>query len=393
MKVKSLLVLLVIPFLLIPGIILDSFADSRDEIKRAEKQIEIIEKRIEKLGVIVSEQRDEIVKNENQLKEDKANLKTLKKSSNTSWTHLEKIITAKDKVKESERIVSSSNPRLISLLTQINDQKKLIELQEDKIVILEDENKKIIVNSDDIIKIDESKPGTFNSSGYVKKIGIKLANVYTTALKNNVTNPCGVSYKDLATLDSSKTEISGDFTTDDNGFFHRGIPQIGNDCRVYDLDNQLRIFVDPSAYCQTRIKIIEIMPNLDTYILNSNKSQHEEFKPIEFIYNSTFGNATQNKTIQIINSTLEPGRIIFHDRFIDKSCSRALINSDVWEILIPDTLRHMRENCEPGTTNYDVKEFIPTNNTDFYKNESRDWKALQEIEESKVRCKSLCFNY
>ena len=142
MKVKSLLVLLVIPFLLIPGIILDSFADSRDEIKRAEKQIEIIEKRIEKLGVIVSEQRDEIVKSENQLKEDKANLKTLKKSSNTSWTHLEKIITAKDKVKESERIVSSSNPRLISLLTQINDQKKLIELQEGKIVILEDENKK-----------------------------------------------------------------------------------------------------------------------------------------------------------------------------------------------------------------------------------------------------------
>jgi hypothetical protein len=379
--------------LLIPGIVSDSLADSRDDIKRAEKQIEIIEKRIAKLEVKVSEQREEIIKNENQLESDKTNLKNLKKSSNTSWTHLEKIIAAEDKIEESKRIVSASNPSLISLLTSINGQEKLIELQEDKIKLLEDESKRIIVDSKELIKKDDSKPETFDTSGYVKKIGIKLSSVCTIALKNNVTNPCGISYKNLITLDSSNTDISGKFTTEDNGFFHRGTSQVKNDCRVYDGENQLRLFIDPSNYCETRIKMIEILPNFETYIVNSEKYQDETFEVIDVMVNATFGNVTQSKTIQVLNSTSEAGQIIFHDRFIDKSCKTAKINSDMWKILLPDTIRHMRQNCEPGTTNYNIREFIPANNTEYNRNESRDWKALQEIEDSKVRCKSLCFDY
>ena len=382
-----------IPLLLIPGMISDSYADARSDIERQEKLIEIAEKRIAKVEIKVTEQREEIMKNENTLENDKAHLKTLKKSTNNSWTHLEKIIAAKDKIEESEKILADSKPSLILLLTSINNHNEHIKSLEEKIEEFEKESKRIIIDSNQVIQKDESKPETLDTSGYVKKIGIKLANVCTIALKNNVTNPCGISYKNLITLDSSNTDVSGKFTTDDNGFFHRGIPQVENDCRAYDLDNQLRIFVDPSAYCQVRIKMIEIMPNFETYTVTSEQYQHEEFKFIDYIYNSTIGNVTQSTTIQILNSTQEPGQILFHDRFINDSCNKAMINSDMWEILIPDTLSHMRQNCEPGTTNYDVREFIPANNTDFNPEESRDWKALKEIEDSKVRCKTLCFEY
>ena len=194
-------------------------------------------------------------------------------------------------------------------------------------------------------------------------------------------------------MDSSNTDISGDFITDNDGFFHRRIPQVNNDCRAYDTDNQLRIFVDPSSHCQTRIKIIEILPNFETYTLNGLRYQNEEFEYVDFIVNSTFGNVTQSKIIQIQNSTNTPGQILFHDRFIDESCKKAMINSEMWKILIPDTLRHMRQNCLPGTTNYDIKEFIPANNTDYNRNNSPAWKELERFEDSKIKCKLLCFEY
>lgn len=385
MRLIPILILMIIPLLLIPYTVV-AFSDetiSRNDIEKLEKKINSFQKSIDKIEILIDDQKIIILENESQLQTDKDKLKSLKKSSSTSWTHLEKIIDAKDEIPKSELKLSESKKTLIGLENKVQQRIHSINNYKNDVIQAERQIKLQTPIKTELVEID--------NSNLVKKIGVKLSNTCITALKNNVTNPCGISYKNLIIMDSSNTDISGKFTTDENGLFHRGSPQLKDSHRWYDSDNELRLFVDPSSNLESRIKMIEISPNFETYTLNSNKIQHSEYEFKDFEVFSIMKNQTETITVKTL--VQEPGRILFHDRYIDDRCRKSIISSDNWKFLLLDTINHMRNNCSEGTTSLNNTEFIPAIKTEFNPMDSPSWKALQWFEESKVKCKALCFSY
>jgi len=384
-RLTPILILLIVPLLLAPALFVNSYSEeipSRDDIKKLKKKIVSFQNHIDDIKIEIAEQKTEISKNESQLQTDKNKLKSLKQSSSTSWTHLENIINTENQIPKSKLTLSNSKKTLIGLENKLQIRIHTIENIKDDIDKAEKMIKLQPPIKKELVEID--------NSNLVKKIGVKLSNTCITALKNNVTNPCNVSYKNLVILDSSNTDISGKFNTDDNGFFHRGKPQMQDSHRWYDLDNELRLFVDPPREMETRIKMIEISPNFNTYTLNSDKIQHEEYEYKDFEIFSILKNQTETISVRVL--VQEPGRILFHDRYIDDYCRKSIISSDNWKFLLLDTINHMRNNCSESSTSFNNTEFIPTIKTEYNPEDSPSWKALQWFEESKIRCKTLCFS-
>lgn len=233
---------------------------------------------------------------------------------------------------------------------------------------------------------EESNTSDSDFTGYVKKIGIRLSQSCITMIKNDIPTTCP-SYELLQQLDSSIIDVSGKFGFKD-GFFQRLKPSIDNSWRWYDFDNHLRIFVDPPAGMESRIKMIEITPNLNTYLIKNNQYQPQKYEYTDIEIINPLSKKTETITIKV--ETQKQGRILFHDRFIDNYCDVSKITSDNWEKLLLDTINHMRLNCIEGSTSFDNMEFIPAKITEFDMTTSPSWQALQWFESAKKECKELC---
>jgi|APSaa5957512535_1039671.scaffolds.fasta_scaffold04504_22 hypothetical protein len=347
-----------------------AFAVTRDEVDNLESKINEIEDKIESLDIDIDNQKQVINDKDKVIRDSREELRKVKAEANGSWEKIKQVNEYEVKYSDAQKEYQEARTELLRLLSE----------KSDNIKSLKELNKQLI-NDRDTLK----KQSKADLSNLVKKIGIINSNSINVMHQNNVTNPY-LTYKQMITLDSSDTSKSGKFTTDDNGFFHRGSPQVENDCRVYDTDTELRIFVDPSAYCQSRIKIIELRPHFDNYFDKADMAQKQEFELIEVMVNSTFGNVTQTKAIQVLNQTQEYARVIYHDRYVDKSCSHAVINADKALILLPDTIHFMRNNCDDGFTAYITKEIIPINATFIDITQSQKYKDDKRLEFIKTFC-------
>jgi hypothetical protein len=215
------------------------------------------------------------------------------------------------------------------------------------------------------------------------KIGIALSKTCETMIKNNFNSTCP-SYKQLITLDSSE-DVSGKFTTDDDGFFHRGEEQTPNSYKYYWNDEQIRIFVDPPGNMASRIKMIYIQPNFDTYLITGDMTVKNEFEIIQGNKTLTFGNQTKLIEFDVRNQTSYFGTVLYHDRYIDK-CKDATINADNWQYLLPDTIHLMRNDCDRGFTGFEEREVITPNSTDYSPTDSPEWNILQEMKRISEFC-------
>ena len=368
---------------IVPLLLIESYSEEIDraDIDKLKTKITDTNNKITLLETDIEKQKTVIIQNEIKFDNLKNELKTLKKNSDDSWTYIEKIMDAKNTVREAEKEIISSKDKLQLLFIEKSDNIRLIdELEEetdDVITLLRKQ-----VDESETLQQDQNNS---NSTGLVKKIGITLSANCIKMLKNNITTSCP-TYEELYYLDSSIQNISGEFSFKD-GFFQRLKPNMINSWNWYDFDNNLRIFVDPPSGMENKIKMIEIRPNFNTYIINGEKYQPQKYEDKNIEVTS---HTNKTKTITVKVETQKQGRILFHDRYVDDYCKNAMINSDKWLELLDDTIQHMRNNCDEGSTVFNNMEFIPATKTEFNMMESPSWQALQWFEEAQKKCKELC---
>lgn len=355
----------VIVIVIIVSVLLISQVNTADAISRAD--FEALKSHGKELELLIIQSDEKLVEQRKLINDTNDKLEDLKKElksiSGTTWAVIQKKIDLESTINSMAKTLAEQRNNLNDVLRQKSDYIK--------------ELKSLGIEQQHIDKTDLSH--------LAKKIGIVNSNVCINMIKNNINSTCW-SYKKLILLDSSNTEMLGKFTTDDDGYFHRGKPPIQNNCRMYDFDSEIRIFVDPSAHCMTRIKIIEIHPNFDTFLDHGNLAQQKEFEYVDYAVNKTAGGVTETKTIQVLNQTQDYGRILYHDRYIDKSCSHAIINADKMEELLPDTIYLMRNNCDERYTNFVTKEIIPIEKTYQDITTSQKYKDDARLEYIKEFC-------
>ena len=214
------------------------------------------------------------------------------------------------------------------------------------------------------------------------KIGVSLSKSCEIMVKNNFDNNCP-TYKQLIQLDSSNTDISGKFTTDSDGFFHRGDEPVQDSYRYYWNDEQIRIFVDPPGDMASRIKMIYIQPNFDVYKIKNDLTINDTFEIIQGNKTLTAGNQTKLITFDVRNQTSDFSIVQYHDRFIER-CNQATINANNWLFLLPDTIHLMRNDCDRSFTQFEEREIITPEKSIIDVTTSPNWLYLQaqkEIEE------------
>jgi len=210
-------------------------------------------------------------------------------------------------------------------------------------------------------KVKDSKSNNITVADLEKKIGIILSNTCIQMIKNNIETTCP-TYEELYFLDSSNEDVSGKFVTD-NGFFHRENTSMTNSWKWYNFEERPRIFVDPPSQTHRDIIIIEITPNLDTFIM-------PDFEMI------------QEKT-----------RVVYHGMYVDKKCKNVIIDSDIWLEHIAKLIHYLRRGCVEGLIPFDNKEYIIIETTAVYIGDSAKWQEQQWFNDSKILCKEICKEY
>lgn len=193
--------------------------------------------------------------------------------------------------------------------------------------------------------------------GLTHFIGVDLSGTCKIMLKNGFTTDCP-DMSELLQLDNSNP-LSGKFGMHD-GLFQRGMPLVKNDHELYRFDEDFGIIVNPSPNLASRIKMIVIEPSLDTYVLPSDMTK------------------TDNT------------RTVNHQRYVH-DCKSAVITAGNWKFLLPDTIHYLRTGCT--ITEFDEVEAIDDPVTEIDISSSRHWQEAQALEQNKIRCKGLCFEY
>ena len=345
-------------------------AVTRDEVNAIQSSINTLESGIIRLDNEIIDIRITILNNDKLIDVAKENLRKAKDSSSTSWSAVVDINNAETKLTDAQTNYNESRDKLFTLLRDKSDAIKALKLLN---IQIQDDNTTL------------KTQGNADLSHLVKKIGLINSNVCITMNKAGINSTCP-DYKDFILLDTSNTDISGKFTTDDDGYFHRDLTAMKNSYRAYDFDNKLHLFIDPPREMISRIKLIEIRPNFDTYMDHSKLAQFQEFQYIDYKVNQTIGDVTQVKTIQVLNQTQDYGRILYHDRYANESCTHIIINADKLQILLADTIHYVRNNCDERFTGYVTKEIIPINATYQDITTSQKYKDDKRLEFIKEFC-------
>ena len=328
------------------------------ELNAAEKSIITLDEELVEQRLLINNQTGEITSLQNILRETRA-------IENKNWNDTSTIIQKEKDVVTSQDLLEQYRERLFEILREKSDFIKLVKT----------------LNLSITGTIIDTPP---NYSNFYKKIGIELDNTIITMIKNDANPP--LTYKNLITLDSSNTDVSGKFVTDDNGYFHRAEPPMTNSWRYYDFDAELRIFVDPPKGMGDKIRMITIQQNFDTYFDPIDMTVHDEFEIITGNMTETLGNQTRIVTFEIRNQTESFGTVLFHDRFVDKKCQNAVINADKIDILLADTINLMRNDCDRSHTSFEEREVIYKNTTDIDLSTSPNWLFQQEMKRISEFC-------
>jgi len=310
-------------------------AITRQDLDDLEKQVHTLEENIEEKDIEITDQKILIKDTQDKIEELKIELRDAKRESTGGWDSLDLIYEIEGKLSQAEIDLKEFRDNLFEFLTEKSDFIKL--------------------SKELNITIDESDLDNPPSLSHLTtKIGVSLSKSCETMIKNNFTTNCP-SYKQLVQLDSSDTDISGKFTTDDDGFFHRGPELVLDSYKFYWNDEQIRIFVDPPGSMVDRIKMIEIRPNFDTYTIPGDMVVPDKYELAISNKTETLGNLTRVVNYEFRNQTETYGTVIYHDRYIDK-CKDAVINANNWKFLIGDTIHLMRNNCDRDFTAFEERE-------------------------------------
>lgn len=345
MDVRGTIILAIIPVLLILTVNPpDVHGVTRSEIHHMKTQVNELRDDIESLNPSIESQRNKV----NLLK---SNLEVYKNDERRAneWDRLTKTTESRDnainayqKVKNTETQIKNETDKLESLISKKNAINHTIQQLEKKI------------KSDELLLKKNSK---ILLQGLTRVIGVEISKTCQTMIIHSFETDCP-SYRELQSLDNSLL-ASGEFK-EINGFYQRDKPLYNNDHVLYDFETDFVIIVNPSGNIASRIKMITIESNMDTYLTAFDMKK------------------------------IDDTRTLNHDRWVD-SCKNAVINSSNWKFLLPDTIHYLRTGCT--VTAFDSIEVIEDKITEVDLTTSPNYQAKWKHEADVIKCKGLCFEY
>ncbi len=148
-------------------------------------------------------------------------------------------------------------------------------------------------------------------------------------LKNNITTDCP-TYEELNTLypDTTNQKISGEFITDDNGYYHRDHTLYHNQYKFYQHSDELITWIDPPADTIEKIPRIIIQPGDFDYKIKN----------------------------QVLNNTST--YMIGQNRYVSSTCTYMMISAANWFFLLGDTIQYLVHDCDINYTNFNENKTI-----------------------------------
>ena len=168
------------------------------------------------------------------------------------------------------------------------------------------------------------------------------------------------SYADILQVfpDQSDQSISGAFSYYD-GYYHRAKSIYTNQYKYYDYYHLPSIvWIDPPSDVTKKARNIIIAASDFDYKIKGAKVD-----------------TTTNNTLTIGTN-----------RYVDPTCTYAIITKNNWLFLAGDTLRLMQNNCDPKYTNFDETKIITWTRTLHDWTTSSKYKLEQWQKESIINC-------
>lgn len=340
MGIGSNVILLIFAVLLVALYPDTADALTRSDLDKLQVQIKAVQKSITITEDNIISQKDIIEKNEKLVTEYKELFRQAKAAIGDSWDSLKFIDEAELNLTNAEKNLKESKDKLVKYLNEKSGFIKTLTALQDKL-----EKDKVQLRIEN----------RYDYSHLVKLVGVQLSKNCITMIENNIPSDCP-DPKDLVQLDSSITYYSGEFNED--GF--REPSKFAKSWRAYDTDDQVRLIWDPPQGMADRIKMITIESSLDAY-----------FSPTDFKLNNS--TRTWSETVYIDN------------------CNDGIISSVNWKHNLPVVISELRQGCINGLDEFDKSEVLPFTELDIAQTAS--WKYKIKMEQDKIRCKGLCFEY
>lgn len=143
-----------------------------------------------------------------------------------------------------------------------------------------------------------------------------------------------MNYSDIVDLDTTNPKYMGKFV-ERNGDLVRQSTSKQNNYRWLEFQKDFTIVVDPPLKFSTQLPIITIISQLPEFHIQGQE------KVIEY------------KTTPDAKATAKV-RSFSHTRYVDSTCTNAVITAKNWQKVLPDTINYLRGNCDPKQTQIDT---------------------------------------
>lgn len=191
-----------------------------------------------------------------------------------------------------------------------------------------------------------------------KAIGIQIE-------KSCLMSNC-LKYKDLVFLDNSDPVYTGKFVTKGDDVMRQYRPT-QNNAKWLQFAKNFTILVDPPSNVAIRIPMIYIVHQLDEFHLPT-QYKTQEGKPAG-LYQAT-----------------ERIRAYSHTRYVDATCTNAIITSKNWQTVLPDTINFLAHGCDPKYTKLDTISYEKKTLTKHDITTSKQYQYEQRIKWIKENC-------
>lgn len=185
-----------------------------------------------------------------------------------------------------------------------------------------------------------------------------------------------MNYSDIVDLDTTDPKYMGKFV-EKNGDLTRQSTSKQNNYRWLEFQKGFTIVVDPPLKFRTQVPIITIVSQLDEFHI---KGQEKVFE-----YKQT---PDAKATMKV--------RSFSHTRYVDQTCTNAVITAKNWQNVLPDTINYLRMGCDPKHTNIqtislDIKPLIKHDISTSSKSKLDKFYAqvLKECTKTRNACTSI----
>lgn len=139
-----------------------------------------------------------------------------------------------------------------------------------------------------------------------------------------------LNYSDIKDLDNSNQVMTGKLIMKNGDYFRKSTSN-QNNYKWLEYSNDYTVLIDPPLKYYDQIPIITIVPSLDEYHLEGQMAVHEYKLQSDSKANSSI-------------------RSFSHTRYVDSSCTNAIITAKNWQKVLPDTIGYLRSVCDPKHT-------------------------------------------